>query len=130
MKNPIIYVLINGSLSMSPGKVAAQTAHAVASLHAKNPIDDFSDEVVRIVIVLESKNQSQMYNLKSYLDNLNIPVGVYIDEGINEVDAYSTTAMAVGPICQSDYEKRVVFQEFPLYNGSSKKKWYKRLFRK
>jgi peptidyl-tRNA hydrolase len=113
--NPFIYVLLNGELNMSPGKAAAQAVHAVGSLHRHFGIKDFSARIQRTVIILEAENQQQMDNLQSYLNELDIPTGSYIDEGVNEISPYSVTALAVGPIAGEDVETRAIFKAFPLF---------------
>lgn len=113
----IIYILVNGELKMSPGKVAAQVAHATAMLDKFNSA--FIGEYKRAVIVLEAKNEIQMRSLEEYLFNAGLSSYLYIDEGVNEVTPYSLTAMSVQPIDSDDEEKREIFAPFPLY-GSNK----------
>lgn len=130
MDYPIIYIILNGELNMSPGKAAAQAAHAMASLDKVNGIKDFSSKVQRAVIVLEAENQQQIGNLEDYLFDLEIPAEKYIDEGVNEVSAYSVTGMAVGPIWASDEAKREILRPFPLFGKDKsekrKQRWWKR----
>lgn len=121
MDNPFIYIVINGELKMSPGKAAAQAVHAAAMLQG---IHDFSREIKRTVIVLEAKNTQQLMNLRGYLSALNIPSEYYIDEGVNEVDVYSVTALAVGPIEADDLEKREILAPFPLFPKKEKKRGF------
>jgi peptidyl-tRNA hydrolase len=115
MDNPFIYVLLNGSLKMSPGKAAAQAVHAVGALNRHYGIRDWSDRTQRTVIILEAENQEQMDNLQEYLAELDVPTGSYIDEGVNEISPYSVTALAVGPIAADDIEKRAILKPFPLF---------------
>lgn len=127
MNNPYIYVILNGELKMSPGKAAAQVAHALGSLHKEFGINTWSNEVKRTVIILEAKDGEQMDNLWSYLDSLDIPVADYIDEGVNEITPYSTTAMAIGPIEATDEETRSIFAPFPLFPAKpQKRRWFRR----
>ena len=114
MKNPRIYVVLNGELKMSPGKAAAQAAHAVMLLNG-NSKENFVSDYLRTVIVVEAKNSEQIKNLAIYLDEADIDTDYYIDEGANEVDAYSVTALAafVGDN-EEDYKK---FESFPLFSG-------------
>lgn len=121
MKNPIIYVVLNGELKMSAGKAAAQAVHA-AMLFSANAHGDFLSSYKRTVVVLEAKNSDQIKNLYEYLDDSDIEADYYIDEGKNEVDAYSATALAAGPIEHEDKEKRDIFADFPLY-GFKKSNW-------
>ena len=120
MKNPIIYIILNGELKMSPGKACSQTAHAVMMLNETSK-SDFMSDTKRTVIVLEAKNAEQIKNLATYLGESRIDCTYYIDEGINEVDAYSVTALAVGPIESTDEEKREIFEAFPLFGDKKNK---------
>lgn len=114
MKNPILYIILNGELKMSPGKACSQCVHAAMMLNG-NSKSDFMSDYKRTVIILEAKNASQIKNIYNYLDDIEIDVDYYIDEGKNEVDAYSVTALAVGPIAYDDIEKREMFESFPLF---------------
>lgn len=116
MNNPIIYIVINGELKMSPGKVAAQAVHAAMMLNG-NSKQDFLSDYKRTVIVLEAKNSEQIKNLYLYLDDdADIDADYYIDEGANEVDPYSVTALAA--FVGDNEELRSLFSAFPLYRGS------------
>lgn len=116
MKNPVIYIVINGELKMSPGKAAAQAVHASMTLGV-NTIAQFASQYKRTVIVLEAKNAEQIKNLEEYLSMSEIDADYYIDEGVNEVGAYSITALAAGVIAADDEETRAIFEAFPLYGG-------------
>jgi len=116
MKNPIIYIILNGELKMSPGKACSQSVHASMMLNANSKSDFLSDKK-RTVIILEAKSTEQIKNLFIYLDDDDIDCDYYVDEGKNEVDAYSVTALAVGPIAYDDTEKREMFEAFPLFHG-------------
>lgn len=123
MTNPIIYVVINGELKMSPGKVAAQAVHAVMMLNG-NSKEDFLSDYRRTVIVLEAKNAQQIMSLYCYLDQTNVDHDYYIDEGVNEVDAYSITALAA--FVGDDPELREMFSAFPLHRGYEKRSWWRK----
>ena len=103
---------------MSSGKACSQTTHAVVMLNEKSK-SDFMSDTKRTVIVLEAKSAEQIKNLATYLGESRIDCTCYIDEGINEVDAYSVTVLAVGPIESADEEKREIFESFPLFSGES-----------
>lgn len=117
MKNPVIYIVLNGELKMSPGKAAAQAVHASMTLSIET-LAKFSSQYKRTVIVLEAKNAEQIKNLEEYLSSSDIDADYYIDEGVNEVNAYSVTALAAGPITSDDEETRAIFESFPLYSGN------------
>lgn len=120
MDNPILYVLLNGELNMSPGKASAQAVHAAVMIPG---ITKFGKKVKRTVIVLEAKNTQQIFALRSYLKRAKVPCEFYIDEGHNEVDPYSVTALAVGPIPSDDLKTREILRNFSLF--PKKKGWFK-----
>lgn len=83
-----IYVVVNEDLNMSPGKVAAQVAHAVARLEMKIP---------KTVIVLQGTTE-QIRNLDAYIEDTPYCRAMYIDEGVNEIKPMSITALAFGMV--------------------------------
>lgn len=114
---PILYVILNGELRMSAGKAAAQAVHAAMLGKEWSKLFTYWNE--RSVIVLEARNTQQIKNLKEYLQKADVHSEYYIDEGVNEVETYSITALAVEPFLSSEEEKRKIFSSFPLY-GSNK----------
>lgn len=100
---------------MSPGKAAAQASHAVMML-ASASRREFVNEAKRTVIVLAAKNAEQIRSLEEYLDGMAVDNNYYIDEGMNEVDAYSVTALAAYAGC--DDEVKSVFEQFELFGGN------------
>ena len=114
MNNPILYIVLNGELKMSPGKAAAQAVHS-AMLLQNTARSVFTSSPRRTVIVLEAKNSQQIQSLYKYIHGYDIDADYYIDEGVNEVDAYSVTALAA--FVGENEELRQVFEAFPLYNG-------------
>lgn len=109
---PTIYVILNKDLRMSPGKAAAQAVHASQMLSEVSR-DDFLKEYRRTVIVLEGTTE-QIKNLYDYLDDADVDSEYYIDEGANEVDAYSVTALAAFVDTE---DKKEIFSGFKLYSG-------------
>lgn len=129
---PILYVILNGKLNMSPGKAAAQAVHAVMGLDNKERTK-FMGNYRRTVVVLEAKGREQLDGIADYLSDAGIDYHYYIDEGVNEVDAFSLTALAVEVMDTEDTDKREIFADLPLYGKQSpvvvfheKKKWWQR----
>jgi peptidyl-tRNA hydrolase len=116
--NPVLYIVVNKELQMTAGKVAAQAVHAAMKVPERGSY--FADFTRRTVIVLEAKNTETIKNLQEYLMMAGIWSGYYIDEGANEIDPYSVTALAVEPIDADDNEKRAIFEQLPLYSGRVK----------
>lgn len=124
VRKPIIYVILNGELKMSPGKAAAQAVHAVTAMVGTlgKELKFKYEHYERTVIVLEAENQQQILNLQEYLVGAGLYSAYYIDEGANEVGPYSITALAVEPFSVYDDTKRDIFNPFPLYAGEDNMK--------
>jgi len=114
-ENPILYVVLNKELNMSAGKAAAQAVHAAMMLQGVAGSNQFADNYRRTVVVLEAENSEQIRNLHEYLKSARIYSQYYIDEGVNEISAYSITALAVVPFDASDEQKREIFAPFNLF---------------
>lgn len=112
MGNGKMYVVVNKDLHMSPGKAAAQVAHAVSRLDVGSP---------STMIILEGTTE-QIRNLNIYLNSANIPNGIYIDEGVNEVPPMSMTTLAFGMV-EQDFTPEFI-KGFKLYRGE-KSLWQK-----
>lgn len=95
---PVIYVVVNKSLDMTPGKIAAQVGHAVAQCMAEFGKPYWTAHHQRWLIVLEAENKEQIDNLHQYLYDRGVTrVERVIDEGVNEITPFSTTALGIGP---------------------------------
>jgi peptidyl-tRNA hydrolase len=121
--NDTLYVILNGSLNMSPGKAAAQATHAAMMLESKHR-KAFVANYRRSVIVLEAKNREQLDGIADYLVAAGIAFEYYIDEGVNEVDAFSMTALAVEPFHSDLDPRREIFTGLELYGAEEKEDEY------
>lgn len=115
-ENPVLYVILNGELEMSPGKGAAQAVHA-AMLLESNYDGLFVSGYKRTVIVLEAQNGETIKNLLEYMQGAGIFAAYYIDEMSEKDQPYQITALAVEPISADDEEKRSIFAGFDLFQG-------------
>lgn len=115
-ENPVLYVVLNGELKMSPGKAAAQAVHAAMLLEGNYP-GLFVAGYKRTVVVLEADSGETLKNLLEYLQGAEIFAAYYIDEISEGKKPFQVTALAVEPIDYDDEEKRSIFADFPLYNG-------------
>lgn len=115
----VVYVLVNTSLNMNPGKVSAQVAHAISGLFSKNrELEDYRHWYQlnpRAIIVLDGKSEEDLTRLSSYLDNTNIDSYIYIDEGT----AFRPTAMAVAPLEKEDSNVAAIFRQYNLYTENN-----------
>jgi len=115
-ENPVLYIVLNGELEMSPGKGAAQAVHAAMLLEG-NYSGLFVSGYKRTVVVLEARNGETIKNLLEYLQGAGIFAAYYIDEMSEKHQPYQITALAVEPIDADDEEKRSIFAGFDLFQG-------------
>ena len=126
-----LYVLVNGSLKMSKGKVASQVAHAIAKMAANdkklNRLAAMGEDDPSRVVILEAKDGEQMRNLKEYLEEQKFAIGCYVDEGNYETDPFSMTALAIQPINKAQFGREEdlaeMLEPFPLF-GKKKHRWF------
>lgn len=121
-ENPILYVVLNGELNMSPGKATAQAVHAAMLLEGNYP-GLFVAAYKRTVVVLEAQNGEAIKNMMEYLQGADIFCAYYIDEISEQGGPYQITALAVEPIDHDDIEKRSMFRDFSLYGSSAGTAW-------
>lgn len=122
MDNPTLYIFINKSLGMSTGKVAAQAAHAAAYSMAQNHQEDndlWLNSIDKTVIVLEARDEAHIRTIKDYLRLRGVNSEVIIDEGVNEVDPMTITALSVVFMDKNDAANKL-FGKFHLYRDSDK----------
>lgn len=98
---------------MSPGKVAAQTGHAVAGTLA-TITSDWLYHPQRWMIILEAKNGEQLYHMCEYLTERKVKAHRVIDEGVNETAPFSLTAVGIGPLDKESPEAQYL-SALPLY---------------
>ena len=92
-------IAIRTDLEMSPGKMAAQCAHAsVSSLDGVNKkiIASWKKEGQKKVVV-QARNEKELFELKARCSKLKIPCSLVIDAGLTELIPGTATALAIGP---------------------------------
>ncbi len=122
MYNPVIYVFLNKSLGMTVGKAAAQTAHAVTRsmilLNDEKHRQKWLASPHQTVIVLEARDEAHMRSIRDYLAERDIPLAEVIDEGVNEIDPFSWTAMATRIMNKDHIKTKMTLGAFPLYRDT------------
>jgi len=114
--NPVMYIFVNKSIGMSPGKMAAQVAHAavkasdgsVASL--RNAWNEYG---FYTKLVLEARDAEHLETIRKYLQDRSITSWLIIDEGRTEIKKHTPTALGV-EIIDKDI-KGEIFKSFDLY---------------
>ncbi len=117
--NPFMYLFVNKGLGMSPGKMAAQVAHAaVESIFISDPdlvkIWRFPEKHY-IKIVLEARNAEHLDTIQKYLEDRKIKTARIIDEGLTELEPHQFTALGVEVVDKNQVGK--TFESFQLYKS-------------
>lgn len=130
---PARYLFVNRGLGMSPGKIAAQAAHAEtlaahdyhlgpASENDKAWIDNqralyhkwFSDGHYA-KYVMKADDSTQMFTIERYLMDRGFVTYTVIDEGHTEDTYMVPTAMSVELVDKDDERTASIFSNFRMY---------------
>ena len=119
-KNPVIYIFLNKSLGMSVGKAAAQAAHAAVFAAAES--DTSEQQLWRVnphktIIVLEARNEEHLRSISTYLQQRGFYSNMIVDEGVNEIDPHTITALSTCIIDKNNDHTKQTFSTFSLYKG-------------
>jgi peptidyl-tRNA hydrolase len=110
---PVMYIFANRGLGMSPGKLAAQVAHAAVEAYRiscfENPSKPSGSGLIESSIVKEwyrgghhtklvmlARDTEHLYTIERYLQkSATSTTKLIIDEGRTEIAAHSPTALAL-----------------------------------
>lgn len=138
--DPVHYIFLNKGLRMSPGKLAAQAAHATAlyvewvyqgtihqggfpsGLEAREIYREWMDSGHYTKLTLEVADSEQMHTIDRYLQDRGFATFMVIDEGRTEINPFQPTALAVEVVDKADPRMETIFGEFKLYRESRKDK--------
>lgn len=117
-KNPVIYIFLNKSLHMSVGKASAQAAHAAVFAIAES--DESEQQLWRVnphktIIVLEARDETHMRNISTYLRQRGIYTNMIVDEGVNEIDPHTITALSTNILDKNSEHISQSMSTFSLY---------------
>lgn len=103
---------------MSVGKASAQVAHAAVmamTYEEESRLQLWRSSVHKTIIVLEARDENHMRNIESYLSERGVLTATVIDEGVNEIDAHTITAMATDILDKDKISTIDTFSTFKLY---------------
>jgi peptidyl-tRNA hydrolase, PTH2 family len=136
--NPVMYIFVNRGLEMTPGKIAAQAAHAAVEafrISDQKMIDRWYRGGHHTKIVLAADDEAQMANIAHYLSERGFKSKQIIDEGRTEIKAFSRTALGVEIVNKDDPHTASTFESFKTYKPLKESKeskpkvsWWKRPF--
>ncbi len=100
------FVIVSKRPKMSKGKIASQVAHstfmALEKQKNKKLINIWKNNGM-CVIVLECKNESELFGIAEYLKQWKILYHLYIDEGLTEVNMGTPTSLATGVLTEDQF---------------------------
>jgi len=114
--NPVMYIFVNKSLGMSPGKMAAQVAHAAvkASDGSTTPLRNAWNEYgFYTKLVMEARDANHLETIQKYLKERSITSWLIIDEGRTEIKKHTPTALGIEIIDKDSLGE--IFKSFDLY---------------
>lgn len=122
---PAMYLFVNSGLNMSPGKMAAQVAHAAvraALWTQQNNIDLGSKWLYNgeCKLVMNAKDEAELKRIKDYLEVKNIKSYLIYDEGLTELNGTEITALGVEVVDRELEEIQNAFGHFKLYTPKVK----------
>lgn len=120
---PVIYIFLNKSLGMSVGKSAAQASHAAAmsAIQSTNEARAaWEDTAQRMVVVLSADDDAHLSRISTYLQQRGVHVIPIIDEGANEVEPQSWTALTTQILDRNIPKTLETFNSFRSYRDSVK----------
>lgn len=113
---PVQYLFVNKGLGMSPGKLAAQVAHAAClSQRGSNHkmVEAWYEFGFYTKLVMEARDAEHIRTIEKYLQERGIKSFIVIDEGHTEIPKHSVTALGVEVIDKN--ELGPIFKEFSLF---------------
>jgi PTH2 family peptidyl-tRNA hydrolase len=116
--NAVMYIFANRGLKMSPGKLAAQVAHAAVEafrISDQRMIDKWYHGGHYTKIILAAEDEMQMTNIEKYLNERDFKTVQIIDEGRTEVRPFSRTALGVAIVDKDNAHVAESFGEFRTY---------------
>ena len=100
------YIIVNNSLGMNKGKIAAQCAHAAVSVLDKADRDtilEWKDSGMK-KIVLKIGTTQELIELFQKVKR-NLPCALITDAGRTQIEAGSKTCFACGPVDENEGQK-------------------------
>lgn len=127
---PVMYIVANKGLGMSPGKLAAQVAHAAVKAYEASDGSRKTDGTPEIIndwnasghtkIVLEARDTEHLLMVERYLAERGFTGALIIDEGRTEIDAHTPTALGIKIVDKDDPAVQFAFGDLRTYREGPK----------
>jgi PTH2 family peptidyl-tRNA hydrolase len=115
---PVMYIIANRGLGMSPGKLAAQVAHAAVEAYRISKPELLEAWYVGghyTKIVLAAEDADQLAWIANYIEDRGFKTSFIIDEGRTEIKPFTPTAVGVEVVDKEDPHVAATFGEFRVY---------------
>lgn len=116
--NAVQYLFVNKGLRMSPGKMAAQAAHASVEAYTVSRADlirHWREGGHYTKLVMEAESETHLLLIQRYIEDRWFKTKLIIDEGRTEVRPHSATALGVEIVDKDDPHAKATFESFRLY---------------
>ena len=95
-------IIVRGDIKMSPGKLAAQVAHAavecaIEAYKSQRPVFNKWRSQGSKKVVLKAKSLEELYELKDKAEKLGIITALISDAGHTELEPGTITCLGIGP---------------------------------
>lgn len=112
---PVMYIFANSSLGMSPGKLAAQVAHAAVEAYRLTPAE-MAKEWYKgghyTKLVMDGGDEQSLQTIHQYLQRRDFKLQLIIDEGRTEIKPFTLTAIGVEIVDKDDEHTAMTFASF------------------
>lgn len=115
---PVMYIVLNKGAKMSPGKLAAQAAHASVQAYLTSKVSLFNawqQGGHYTKIILEARDETHLASIERYIRDRGFKTSLIIDEGRTEVEAHTVTALGVEIVDKDDPHVAATFSTFETY---------------
>lgn len=112
---PAMYIFMNSTVGMSPGKLAAQAAHA--AVEAFQISDNAKIEAWYLgrhhtKLIMDGGSGTQLKVIREYLERRGFSCELIIDEGRTEIEPFTPTALGVEIVDKDDLHTSLTFADF------------------
>lgn len=119
-----MYIVANQGLGMSPGKLAAQVAHAAVKAYALSYSVRVQkwNETGYTKIVLAARDTEHLLSVERYLKEKLPETNTFlvVDEGRTEIDPHTPTALGVEIVDKEDPAVQFAFADLKTYREPKK----------
>lgn len=118
MSRPVMYIFVNRGLGMTSGKLMAQASHAAIQayqLSKPTVIKEWMLGKHYTKLVMLAKDEQDIQNIQDYLESRGFRTEMIIDEGRNEIDPITKTALGVEIVDKDGPHVEATFSSFELY---------------